>query len=159
MKRNFSEQCRILFGPLKGHEKMVLSTASNDRVSSRMMSIIILNEIFYFQMDRTFRKYGQLAENPHAALCKDNVQVEGICEELGHPLKHPEFCALYKEHFPGSYERYTFLENERLFSLKPQFAQMWTYENGEPFILKFDFRTGEYEKIRYEAEPPVKFLL
>lgn len=69
MEKHFTEQCRLLFEELKDHEKMVLSTSLNDRVSSRMMSIIVLNRSFYFQTDKTFRKYDQIMNNPYAALC------------------------------------------------------------------------------------------
>ena len=41
-------------------KKMVLSTSLNDVVTSRMMSIVVLNKKIYFQTDRTFRKYKQI---------------------------------------------------------------------------------------------------
>lgn len=63
-----------------------------------------------------------------------------LFEGLGHPRNHQAFCTLYKEHFPGSYEQYTSMENERLFSVKPRFIQTWIYEKGEPFIQRFDFQ-------------------
>ena len=66
-------------------KKMVLSTSGHDVVTSRMMSVIQLNGSFYFQTDRTSRKYAQLLENPRAALCVDNIQMEGLCRETGHP--------------------------------------------------------------------------
>ena len=81
-------------------KKMVLSTSGHDVVTSRMMSVIQLNGSFYFQTDRTSRKYAQLLENPRAALCVDNIQMEGLCRETGHPRENTEFCRLYEEHFP-----------------------------------------------------------
>ena len=65
--------------------KMVLSTSENDRVSSRMMSIVLINGIFCFQTDTELRKYHQLTVNPNVALCIDNIQIEGICSEKGRP--------------------------------------------------------------------------
>lgn len=44
--------------------KMVLSTSENNRVSSRMMSV---------------------------------VQIDGICEEIGHPLQFVPFCDIFQE--------------------------------------------------------------
>ena len=45
--------------------KMVLSTAENNIVSSRMMSVVLIDGVFYFQTDVTFKKYRQLKNNPH----------------------------------------------------------------------------------------------
>lgn len=77
-------------------KKMVLSTSLNDVVTSRMMSIVILNKKIYFQTDRTFRKYNQLLENPKVSLCIDNIQIEGYCKEVGIPSNNVEFVDAYK---------------------------------------------------------------
>lgn len=52
-----------------GHgRKMVLSTSENNRVSSRMMSVIQIDGSFYFQTDITMRKYHQIKSNRNVAL-------------------------------------------------------------------------------------------
>ena len=102
------------FGTAK---KMVLSTSQKDHVTSRMVSIIQYEGLLYFQTDCTFRKYEQLIENHHIALCIDNIQIEGICKEIGHPLDLTIFSDLYQKHFPNSFKRYTALKNERLFQV------------------------------------------
>lgn len=78
---------------------MVLSTSENDIVSSRMMSVVQIDGIFYFQTDVTFRKYHQILTNNNVALCIDNIQIEGICKELGHPLDNLSFCKCFKKCF------------------------------------------------------------
>ena len=108
---------------LAKRRKMVLSTAAGDRVSSRMMSVIQMEGLLYFQTDRAFLKYRQLAENKNAALCMDNIQIEGVCRELGHPMQNERFAGLYGKHFPGSFERYSGLKNERLFVMSPVLHQ------------------------------------
>ncbi len=131
--------------------KMVLSTSESGKVSSRMMSVVCIDGIFYFQTDIMLRKYNQLISNPNAALCIDNIQIEGVCEELGHPLDNPRFCGCFRECFMGSYDAYTSLENERLFALKPDFIQRWLYLNSVPHIEKFDFKTHTYDIIKYDG--------
>ena len=118
--------------------KMVLSTAAHDIVSSRMMSVVRLDGAFYFQTDQALRKYRQLSVNPRAALCIDNIQIEGICAELGAPLAHAAFCAAFRTCFRGSYDAYTALENERLFVLHPTRIERWLYLDGVPYIEIFD---------------------
>ena len=86
---------------------MVLSSAENNKVSSRMMSIAYFDGLFYFQTDKTFKKYNQLVNNPYVALCTDNIQIEGICKELGHPLDNPAFCKVYKDVFFSSFNKYS----------------------------------------------------
>ena len=115
----FEEKCAVLFHEIGECKKMVLSTSFEDRVTSRMMSIIMLDGLFYFQTDKSFRKYEQLQKNRNVALCMDNISVEGYCRELGHPEENPKFCGLYEKYFPSAFHRYTRLTKERLFAVEP----------------------------------------
>ena len=148
----FDEQCQALFRDIGEHKKMVLSTSFEGCVTSRMMSVVIFDDIFYFQTDMTFRKYAQLKKNEKAALCIDNLQIEGLCRELGHPACNPTFSSLYEKHFPSAFKRYTYLANERLFSFKPTYIKRWIYEEGEPYEEIFDFTHRLYEKRKYIAK-------
>lgn len=130
-------------------KKMVLSTSLNDVVTSRMMSIVVLNKKIYFQTDRTFRKYNQIKENPKVSLCIDNVQIEGECEKVGMPSDNAEFVEAYKKHFPSSYTRYSCLKNERLFVVTPTFVEKWLYIDGIPYIEIFDIVHRQYELRQY----------
>ena len=145
----FDVQCGTLFREIGECRKMVLSTSAEDCVTSRMMSIVVFDGKFYFQTDKTFRKFEQLKKNPRAALCFDNYQIEGGCAELGHPSKQLEFCCLYEKHFPGSFKRYTPLTNERVFVLDPACVKKWIYEDGEPYEEIYDFVHRTYEKRKY----------
>lgn len=129
--------------------KMVLSTSLNDRVSSRTMSVVLIKGLFYFQTDVTFSKYQQLKSNPNVALCIDNIQIEGMCIEIGHPLKNDAFCEHFKECFKGSFDAYTALQNERLFAVKPIRIERWIYKDGIPYIESFDVEAQTYEINRY----------
>ena len=114
-----------------------------------MMSIVQINGIFYFQTDKTFRKYRQLTQNHNVALCIDNIQIESEAEEIGHPLTNSDFCKVFEEYFKGSFDAYTSLENERLFAVKPAYIQRWIYKNGSPYIESFDFKTNTYKFEQY----------
>ena len=140
----FAEAYGNLWKGLGSNQKMVLSSSLRDIVTSRHMSIIILKESFYFQTDKTSRKYKQMKGNCNVALCMDNIQVEGICSELGHPDDSMEFLEAYEKYYPGSYSRYSFLENERLFHISPTFIQRWIYMDGAPYIETFDIVNKRY---------------
>ncbi len=132
--------------------KMVLSTSLDGVVTSRMMSVVIMGGRLYFQTDRTLRKYGQLKGNANVALCADNVQIQGRCEEAGHPLENAAFCQAYRKHFPGSYEAYTALKNERLFIVAPTLIERWVYLDGVPYLETFDVTKQLHSLTRYAGE-------
>ena len=129
--------------------KMVFSTSENNRVSSRMMSVIQFDGIFYFQTDITMKKYRQIKANRNVALCIDNIQIEGICEEKGRPLDNSQFCDIYQKCFRGSFDAYSSLKNERLFVVKPLFVERWIYRNGVPCIETFDVENKQYNYKEY----------
>ena len=130
---------------------MVLSSSLNDKVSSRMMSIVCIKGLFYFQTDKTFRKYNQLISNPNVALCTDNIQITGICKEIGHPLENSLFCSTYKACFSGSFTKYSTLKNERLFVVTPTYVERWIYMDSVPFIEIFVIEKQEYVLTKYEG--------
>ena len=144
----YKNKLKEIYDQIGDHAKIVLATSSNNRVSARKMSFIIIDGKFYFQTDITFRKYNDIKENPNVALCIDNIQIEGKCKELEHPLKHQEFSAKFKEYYRSSYDAYTSLDSERLFVIEPCFIQRWNYVNNKPVIEQLDF-DNEYYKERY----------
>ncbi|MBR5681721.1 MAG: pyridoxamine 5'-phosphate oxidase family protein [Ruminococcus sp.] len=145
----FSRKLEEFLSDFGKGRKMVLSTSENDRVSSRMMSVVQINGDFYFQTDIKLRKYRQLSANRNAALCIDNIQIEGICEELGRPLDNAAFSTAFRECFRGSFDAYTSLDNERLFVLRPQYIQRWIYNENVPYIETFDISSQSYGCERY----------
>lgn len=146
----FKEKLQKLWEDCGEAAKMVLSTSWKDRVSSRTMSVVRVGGTFYFQTDRMLPKYEQLANNPRAALCMGNIQLEGVCKELGHPLENPAFCAPYQQHFPDSFERYSFLQEERVFSFTPTYAERWLYLDEMPYLERFEFESEKYSLEEYE---------
>lgn len=140
-----------IFSNFGNSKNMVLSTSYQDKVTSRMMSVIIFEGEFYFQTDKNFRKYNQIKNNPNVALCCDNISVEGVCTEIGKSLDNNKFIELYEKHYNYSFQQYSTLNNERLFKVTPTYIQMWTYENSKPYIEILDFISKEYSKTFYEC--------
>lgn len=147
---DFEKRANDFFCDFGTHKTMVLSTSQNDKVSSRMMSVLLLGGVFFFQTDRNLRKYSQIKSNQNVAFCANNIQIEGICKEIGKPADNAEFCKLYKEFYPSAYELYSNLEREVLFCVEPVFIQKWLYESGKPYIETFDFSLKKYGKRPYE---------
>lgn len=152
MKTRYEIKFGEIMNQIGDHAKIVLATYHNEKVSARNMSFIIKNGLFYFQTDRTFRKYHDIKINPIIALCIDNIQIEGFCKELGHPLDHQEFCKQFKTYFLSSYENYSHLEKERLFVIKPTFIQRWNYVNDKPLIEQLYIDKKKYIEKQYLQE-------
>ena len=131
---------------------MVLSSCDDNKVSSRMMSIVCIDGMFYFQTDMSFRKYRELIHNPYVALCIDNIQIEGVCKEIGHPMANTQFCSEYEKNFSISFKMYSSLNNERLFEISPTFVERWLYIDGVPFMQIFDVENQVYKLVKYESE-------
>lgn len=148
----FSEKYNTFLGEFGNGRKMVLSTADNNSVSSRMMSVVQAEGVFYFQTDKAMRKYKQLTANNKVALCTDNIQIEGIAEAEGRPLDHPIFGDLFKKCFKGSYDAYSSLENEVVFSIRPVFVQRWIYVEGVPYIEKYNIIDQRYTMEKYDGK-------
>ena len=148
---HFENQYSAFLNEFGKGKAMVLSTSLKNKVTSRMMSVIQENGVFYFQTDKHFRKYDQLIKNENVALCIDNIQIEGIAKELGHPLENSAFCSLYKECFASSFERYSSLGNEVLFAVTPLHVERWIYKEGVPFLETFDITNKEYCIYEYKS--------
>ncbi|WP_416327852.1 pyridoxamine 5'-phosphate oxidase family protein [[Eubacterium] hominis] len=63
---------------LNKNKTWVLSTSSNDYVTSRMMSIINQGVEIYFQTNHCYIKDEQMINNPNVSLCCGNYSIEGI---------------------------------------------------------------------------------
>ncbi|MCM1507879.1 MAG: pyridoxamine 5'-phosphate oxidase family protein [Ruminococcus flavefaciens] len=145
----FSDKIKIFFSDFGKGRKMVLSTSENNRVSSRMMSVVQIDGEFYFQTDIMMKKYHQISANNNVALCIDNIQIEGKCTEIGHPLDNTTFCDVFQKCFKGSYDTYSALRNERLFVVKPLYIERWVYAESIPYIETFDINTQQYSFNKY----------
>ena len=69
----FKEKFEEFIMEFKKGKTMVLSSSENNKVTSRMMSIVCIDGLFYFQTDKTFRKYNQIISNPQVDLCIENI--------------------------------------------------------------------------------------
>lgn len=152
MGNEFREKFAGFISDFSDHRNMVLSTSFEDRVTSRMMSVIQIDGCFYFQADIMSRKAEQILHNENVSLCIDNIQIDGICEIIGRPLDNEKFCVLFLKHFSVAYQLYTSLENERLFKIEPVRIQKWIYKNSMPYIEIFDCENHKYKRTAYVVQ-------
>lgn len=145
----FNSKLRSFYDDFGYYKNMVLSTVYKNQVHSRMMSIVLLDDKFYFQTDKSFQKCCDIECNNSVAICADNFSVEGLCKCIGKPRDNKQFCKAFKQAFPTSFELYTFLENEVLYEIKPAYIKRWIYDKGQPYIETFDILNKEYLLKKY----------
>lgn len=144
----FEQSQRKFWKKLKNHNILVLSTGSDNRVSSRRVSVIIKDKKLYFQTDKKFLKFKQLSKNPNAAFCFENYSVEGKCKCIGSPTdnKNSFFAEMLKKYFYLAYKNYTHLKSEQLLEFTPTLIYSWGYEIAKPFMEYWDLENKTYLK-------------
>ena len=107
MEKNFEKEKKELFDKIGKTYNMVLSASYEGNVSSRTVSVILLNEKFYITSMGS-EKLEQIEKNPNIALCADTIQIKGTGKILGYASdkKNKEIMAEYKNILPSSFERF-----------------------------------------------------
>lgn len=152
MKDNFDEKVSELFKFIGEKRIMAAATSADNKVTARSMSVVVYNNRFYFQTDKTSQKAKELRSNPNAALCFDNVSIECICSFKGHPLDaaNSAVLELYKKCFENSYKNYSHMINEVFVELTPIRITLWCYEGARPYREFYDFCEKTYKKEYYD---------
>ena len=150
--QEYNEAKKILFERIGESSKMVLATSVNNIVSARTVSVLCINGLFYFQTDRSMDKAREIVTNPNVALCLKEIQIKGLCRDIGKPKsdKNKFFIERFKELFPSAYAKYSHLDNEAVFEVKPTLAKTWQYINECQCIEYIDFLKEEYRCEQYK---------
>ena len=148
MSGTFEKTLQPFWNKVKNHNVLTLSTSSNNRVSSRQVSVIIHNEKFYFQTNENFLKFRQISENPNAALNFKSYSIEGKCRCIGKPdePQNAFFLEFFREHYYIAYKLYSCIVTERLIEFSPTLIYNWGYEKTKPFMEYWDFEKHTYTK-------------
>lgn len=146
--KDFEEQLMMLWKKIGSHGVMTFSTCSHARVTSRPMSVVVINGKFYCQTDISYLKCSQIKENPNTAISVKNFSIEGKCKILEEPLKYDFFMQKMKKHFLPAVQRYSNLPSERVLEVTPSFIYLWDYHFGKPYMEFFDFRKNTYRRVK-----------
>ncbi|MGN0634019.1 MAG: pyridoxamine 5'-phosphate oxidase family protein [Oscillospiraceae bacterium] len=148
MTNDFSEITKLLWNKIGTHGVMTLSTCADNRVTSRSMSVVVIDGKFYCQTNENYLKYKQISKNPNVALCFDNFSVEGVCRNIGKPLEHDFFISAMKASFANAVERWSALPSECVLEITPKLIYSWVYEDNKPFMEYWDLDSMTYRKER-----------
>ena len=146
MDKDYTKNLGRLWQEIGTHAVMTLSTCSDGAVSSRPMSVVVINGKLYCQTDISYKKCSQIQGNPSAALCFKNFSIEGTARLLGRPTEYDFFVKAMKKHFRLAYMRYSSLDTECVIEITPKLIYCWKYELGKPYMEYWDFENSQYRK-------------
>ncbi|MGL4848471.1 MAG: pyridoxamine 5'-phosphate oxidase family protein [Clostridium sp.] len=151
MRLNYNDLKNEVISNLEKNKTWVLSTALNNNVSSRSMSIINVGLDIYFQTNKCYLKYNQLKENNNISLCFNNISIEGIAEEIGNwtDEQNKELMELYKKVHPSSFKAYGLLDGQVVYKITPKKIKMWKYINGNPIRQNLHIETKQAEQLNF----------
>jgi len=142
MDINFNETKNKIFKDLENERHIVIATSSDDKVTARNISHIIVNDKIYFQTDKNFEKIEQIDKNEQVALCVNNIQIVGTAKVCGHPFdKSNEFFLIkFKNIHTKSFSLYSKMADEVVVEVSPIFVTLWEYEENKPLRIFVDFK-------------------
>lgn len=145
---NFEENFSKMWKKIGNHGVMVLSTCAEQRVTSRPMSVVIVDGKFYCQTDENYLKFRQIMQNGNVALSIKNFSIQGTCHDIGKPLDkaNSEIVAAIKKHFLLAYKSYSHIQSERLLEIVPKLIYSWNYEITKPYMEYWDIEKQTYYK-------------
>ena len=151
--QKYNEAKKRLFERIGVSSKMTLATSVNNIVSARTVSVVNIDGFLYFQTDRLMDKAKEIIINPNVALCLNEIQVKGHCHDIGNPNCDSNyfFIEKYKELFPNAFAKYSHLENETVFKVKPILAKTWLYINDCQCIEYLDFLKEECKYVQFRT--------
>jgi general stress protein 26 len=93
---------------LEPKHAIVLATSLEDRVTARTVSFANDGLAILFMSWAHHTKCVQMRGNPRVALCRDNVQIEGLAEILGSPQdeRNERYADILGKKYPKSHERF-----------------------------------------------------
>ena len=113
---------------LSAAKEIVLSSSSNDRVTSRVVDCACYEKTIYFLTWSHHTKCIQMKENPNVALCYKNLQIEGVAEIKGSPLleSNKDHSNRYRAKRPNIYDR--FVEYDGMVIVKDDIKSIHSWE-------------------------------
>lgn len=152
-KKIFKKQVQLLFDELRDHAIGALATCYEGKPYVRSVSCVFLGDNIYFQTDRTMEKAIHMKQTPEVSVCFQHIQIQGICDELKHPLHEQSkaFFRVFSDNYPNAASRYSHMDNERVYRITPTKIETWRYIDGTPYQEIFDIESGVYQMTQYET--------
>jgi hypothetical protein len=122
-------------------KEMVLSTSSDNRVTSRVVSTSCHGRKIIFLSWGHHTKCVQIRANNNVALCYDRIQIEGIASLKGNPLdiKNEVYAQIYRKQQPLYFEKFTKFKGMEIVEVEIKYIACWVKEESRYFLDHLDF--------------------
>jgi uncharacterized pyridoxamine 5'-phosphate oxidase family protein len=129
---------------LQNKRAIVVATSQNNRVTARTVSFVNIGLQIFFWSYENHTKCHQIRVNPKVALCRDNLQVEGMAELKGSVLdkKNETYLSKFKEKFPKDYDRYANEPKMILVDITPTLFVLLVNEDGNLYRDHLNIEEG-----------------
>ncbi len=128
------DQVSKFYGIIKNEMAVTLATASDQRVTMRLVSPVYYEGSILIFTDPNSLKYQQLERNPHCCIGAGEFFAEAKAEFLGATMldANEAFRLAYCKKFPDAFEEGVALggRNAEFVLLKPTKLKGWTFDDG-----------------------------
>jgi general stress protein 26 len=117
---------------LNNKQFIVLSTCSNNHVTSRTVCFANDGFVIYLLTGKRMNKCKQIEENDNVALCIDDLQITGKARLIGSPMEeqNAEAGRMFMNKHPAYYERFAHFKVATLIKIQCEYFKQWRMENG-----------------------------
>lgn len=122
---------------LEGKHAITLATSLADRVTARTVSFANDGLTILFMSWGHHTKCVQIRGNPRVALCRDNVQIEGVAEILGGVLdeRNKRYVDILRNKYPENYALFAHEPGMVIVRIIPTSITLFDKSDGQ-FCLK-----------------------
>ncbi len=139
---DFMQAVGAVMEKINSGNEMVLATRDGDGVAARTISVVVYDNAFYFQTGIDMAKAKEIEKCSNVALCFKGIEIKGICVQVGKlDETNRWFTDMFKKLYPSAYEKYSHLEQERIYKVTPQIIKSWEYHGNVPSIKIIDFES------------------
>lgn len=137
---NFEEIVNEKFKVLEDVTEMVLSTSSENRVTSRVVSTACYGSKVIFLSWGHHTKCTQMRINPMVALCHDNYQIEGIASIKGDVVdeNNSNYAQLYQAKQTKYFDIFSRFEGMQIIQIEIQSLSCFGFEGNKFYVDRID---------------------
>ncbi|MEG0772670.1 pyridoxamine 5'-phosphate oxidase family protein [Clostridium sp.] len=125
---------------LNNQNNIVLSTCSNNKVTSRTMCFVSDGFVLYLLTGKRSNKCKQIEINENVSLCVENMQIEGKAKIIGSPMedKNIEVSKIFRNKHKGYFERFAHFKVATFIEVKCDYLKQWKMVNDKDYFYCID---------------------
>jgi general stress protein 26 len=149
------EQATKLADQLFGTDRQfVLATAADLMPSARVVDTLYFDGAFYVVTNRQTHKVAEIAANPKVALCNGFYRLDGVAENIGHPMDpaNKEVRRALVEKLTAWYFTHTDETDPDMCILKITPLGGFIHADGTGYIIDFEHKTAQTTPFTAQVE-------